>query len=280
MRKTLLLLIILVSIFSVNQTAYSAGYLPYSGEGPIPHGGYSISSNKCKICHAIHGTPENSLHLLPKAVTNVDWGGCEQCHSEASSFAAPTVYSMPSVRGEHRIDGSALVIPDSDKNLPVIGYTPGLEAHEESLQKYAPKISYKADGTASQPLRCLHCHSPHGNNVMGGSKILRWDPARDGGMAQTLSQFCGDCHNRNYVLSSNGRSHPLKAPGRKNIAYSPATACVACHRAARSIDGGQFPHQSVGTSLLKAQYNGKNITTVCLDCHRSSDGKKGVGITF
>lgn len=279
MRKTWLTVFILFSILSVSQVAYSAGYQSYTG-GSMPHGGYSISSNKCKICHAIHGTPEGSLHLLPNSVTSVDWGGCEQCHSEASSFAAPTVYSMAAYKGEHRIDGSALEIPDSDKNLAVIGYAPGLEPNDESLAKYAPKVSYKADGADTEPLRCLHCHSPHGNNVMGGSKILREDPARDGGVAETLSQFCGDCHNRNYVMRSNGISHPLREPGAKKIAYSAATACVSCHRAARASEGGQFPHQSIGNSLLKAEYNGKNISSVCLDCHRSGDGKKGVGIDY
>lgn len=278
MRKSWLLIIIILMQLTVSRIVYAAGYQP--AQGVQPHGGYTISSNKCKICHAVHGTPKGSLHLLPKLVNSPDWGGCEQCHSEASSFAAPTVYSMVGYKGQHSVDGSAIVIPDSSKQLPVIGYNPGLKPAEESLRKYATRVRRWKGGKDTMPLKCLHCHSPHGNNVMGGGKVLRWDPARDGGKAQNLTQFCADCHNKNYVIKSNKASHPLRDPGKKRIAFSSASACTSCHNAAKSSRGGQFPHQSIGASLLKAQYNGTNIDGVCLDCHRSSNGKEGVGRTY
>lgn len=278
MKKALLLLLIVSYLLIVNQYAFAAGYQAVSGV--MPHGGYTISSNKCKICHAIHGTDPGSYHLLPKRVVSLDWGGCEQCHSEASSFAAPVVYSMAGAKGEHRINGSAWIIPDSTKTLELIGYTPGLDPSNETISKYTPIPEHYINGKPVSSLRCLHCHSPHGNAVMGGGKILRSDPARDGGQAQTLSQFCGDCHDKNYVTWYNGRGHPLANPTSRNIAWNNSAACTQCHSAAKLANGGQFPHQSIGVSLLKAEYDGSNIDTVCLDCHRSPSGLDGVGIDF
>jgi hypothetical protein len=277
LKKILFLLIIFVFLL-FNQQAFAAGYL--SALGIMPHGGYTIASNKCKICHAIHGTEPGSYHLLPKKISSLDWEGCEQCHSEASSFSAPVVYSIPGAKGEHSIDGSAWLIPDSTKSLGLIGYSPGLQPSKGTSTRYSSRVKHWRAGKPVASLRCLHCHSPHGNNVMGGPNILRRDPARDGGKAQTLSQFCGDCHNKNYVTYYNGSSHPLADPSSRKIAWGSAKACTGCHRSARSSNGGQFPHQSVGVKLLKAQYNGINMDTVCLDCHRSLDGLEGVGLSF
>lgn len=281
--KKILILIIIFAIFTISHSAYAAGYL--NSGGIKPHGGYTTLSNKCKICHAIHGTDPGSQHLLPNRINSVKWGGCEQCHSEASPFAAPVVYSIDGYRSEHSIDGSASVIPDSTKDLPFWGYSPGLTPSEDSAKRnLAQKIRrYKSNQQSNKPvatLECLHCHSPHGNNVMGGPNILRWDPARDGKRAQTLTQFCADCHNLNYITTKNGSSHPMMNPPSDDIAWGSSSTCASCHRAKKASQGGQFPHQSIGADLLKAEYNGKNQDTVCLDCHRNSNWTKGVGITY
>ena len=93
--------------------AYAAGYWP-PVKGVIPHYGLSTTSNNCKICHGLHGTDPGAFHLLRHKVTSITWRGCEQCHWEGASFAAPSVYNLPGViRGQHRIGATRMTASSS-----------------------------------------------------------------------------------------------------------------------------------------------------------------------
>jgi len=288
----------------VTGTAAASGYIFPDYIPELPHGGYTATSNKCKICHALHGPDDGAFHLIRNARPEITfWGGCEQCHFQGSSFTVKYVYTFESFLGEHTI--GAEVIPDSTNQLPEIAFQPGLAVQPD--QEIRDLEGRNADHYVTYDvLRCMHCHSPHGNQVMGGGKILRQDPARNGGTAQTVTDFCADCHDRNALPNV---AHPLYgdgivdvgggaggAPGDRRVAYKELAGCQSCHAAKTVAEGGQWPHQSTGHKLLTDSYQDvlnvpealkgdpyrslPNMDQICLSCHINEDGSAGVGIDF
>lgn len=77
-------------------TAEEGGYVAPQA-GLSPHGGYSASSNKCKVCHAVHGAASGGEVLL--RTTNIyhndnkylggTWeADCRWCHSSSPDYGS------------------------------------------------------------------------------------------------------------------------------------------------------------------------------------------------
>lgn len=174
-----------------------------------PHGGYTTTTNKCKVCHAVHEASDMSFKLLKSGNTteprsqgegsipgmgNAKATACMYCHDGSTGFTTKRPYELSAlgvtVRGEHRI--GATIIPDS--NINGGGSAGGL----------LPNRDPSGEGAV---LQCYQCHSVHGGGTIGqdsnvdgqidlapdgnrytasdaietwNTKILRLDPAGDG----------------------------------------------------------------------------------------------------
>ena len=264
------------------------------GTTPEPHGGYTITTNMCKTCHAVHGANANSFRLLHDTGRTTE---CDWCHNATTGRSKHRPYGElalrgRSVRGEHSI--GATMIPDSTKNDALAG-TVG--DNWGALPGYG-------DGISPSGLNCYVCHSVHGANIMDegatGWPIVRADPQRDGGagliidhngFTQTYSgpgaqqvSFCADCHNKNPNFGDdsqattggttpsrpNAAAHPTRGDGlvevygQSNVQVSPGTLtnCASCHSATSWNGGGgtsDFPHQTVGHKLLEDAYTDASL---------------------
>lgn len=252
---------------------------PSTASPASPHGLFSSSSNKCRVCHAVHEADSTSWRLL-KATSKVT--ECDVCHGNTGlTLKRPYAPKTYSIRGEHTLTSGAIAIPDSSGSISL------------------------ANG-----LGCNNCHSVHGANTLIGygaadmagwdPKILRRNPNGDGnilaigvtGAADSTtvdgdvdakhSNFCSDCHddNPNWNVAdttprANGKSH-VQGPAAdgelevnsatQTVAWdnAPTTGCTGCHSApdtGNAVAGtpgvaappsatSAFPHQTIGAKLL------------------------------
>ncbi|MBI4733294.1 MAG: cytochrome c3 family protein [Rubrobacteridae bacterium] len=103
-----------------------------------PHGGYDSSTNKCKICHAVHRA-EGAYYLL-RADTQDD--ACNYCHIGGSAFSDTTVYTL---------NPAGTATPN--------GHTIGAGTGSNGYMRIGPLA-----------LRCMSCHQQH------GAKNMVWRP--------------------------------------------------------------------------------------------------------
>ncbi|MBE0447706.1 MAG: hypothetical protein IBX64_06360, partial [Actinobacteria bacterium] len=159
-----------------------------------PHGGYDTTTNKCKVCHAVHRA--EGAYFLLRSDTQDD--ACGYCHLNGSAHSAKVVYDLNTdgrdTANGHTI-GASSIIPDSsvyqttedvvletmDENMAPISETVQVRRYDNKQNKMfrfarhhghsaaAPSRSgYKRIGPLA--LRCMNCHQPH--NAVN----LIWNP--------------------------------------------------------------------------------------------------------
>lgn len=320
MKKTLIVLALVVIFVLATATGAWAIYKPMTGPlidrtgtandvtasypaADYPHGGYSATSNLCKVCHGIHEAEVGYMMLrFPTGITPGPSTACNYCHVGPAPYTLEVVYTAPgTVGGEHSVAPAAGQVGTSSTTA-----TP-----------QAIPDSGKGNVPGNYGLNCKSCHSVHGSQIVtaAGNFILRNDPAYDTGVATTESEFCADCHSRNTdeatgndtaaqpVLERglNGRTHVMTTATSMPIsntqaltlvAWDTSEECYKCHSAARTPLGSgggdtygsmSFPHQSTGQNLLRAEVTTSNWDIVCRACHTSGDSftaGSGVGLTF
>ena len=77
-----------------------------------PHGGYDTTTNKCKVCHAVHRA-EGAYYLL-RADSQDD--ACSYCHIGGSAHSSKVVYDL-NPAGIYTTNGHTIGAPDSDPRL-------------------------------------------------------------------------------------------------------------------------------------------------------------------
>lgn len=254
-----------------------------------PHGGYSEATNRCPICHRLHGAAGGTI--LADTTT---YGLCVSCHGRlglgantdvingvwmGSGGPAPlngggfdtigaiiTVTSMHGVRGLHQSSGVGVAWGGGD-------HGPGTE----------------------MLLECVSCHNPHGNDSY---RILLSGPVRVTTTELTptytatnygrgISAFCARCHTQYSVQNSVydtgdqygyiGRfRHPVDVSSGHNgykfdtcglpLGEGYEMNCLTCHFAhgtpatVSGVAGERGPAK--GSVLLRADNRG-----VCQRCH-------------
>lgn len=253
-----------------------------------PHGEYDTSSQKCKVCHAVHNARPGNELLLKSAVID----SCAYCH----------------------IDGkvSDYVVYDGDRR----NYT------GNDFQN-AHNANYGESGA-----KCQDCHSVHAastlmtNNEYLTDKILSgakdnpfFDRKYDllAGAPQALatdnqhtaiSKWCTKCHrsaNYNYYLTNyadGSQTHIMKEPSLYSrggmsteptmVAYAGSSQCSSCHTSQYNDGTHSWPHYTDGARFLTSgdnnagsyptPVNQTRYDGVCLRCHR--EGSRGVGLTW
>jgi len=173
------------------------GYAPFSDADPAdpyatgstygtsPHGGFTTTGNKCKVCHAVHRA--EGAYFLLRADTQDD--ACDYCHIGGSAHSAKVVYELStsgkSTANGHTIGASATV-PDSSVSQwtePVTLSTTDADGNTVSedidvrrysntrnkMFRFTKHHGQSLAGTGRNgymrigplALRCMNCHQPH-----------------------------------------------------------------------------------------------------------------------
>lgn len=259
--------------------------------GQSPHGNYTTSSQKCKVCHSVHNASPTGEALLMSTVSDA----CAYCHVSAK-VSTYVVYG--GVQGNY------------------------------SGQDFQNAHNTGVAGTLQNG--CADCHSVHAaysqmtaNNLLT-EKILKGDrvfddfnfnydelarePLSTDSYATALTKWCTKCHMSgtagNYVYYANSyylgiNTHVMKdfsttyalASGETTqVAWSTTAECSSCHTNQYGDGSHAWPHYTAGARFLVSAdpYNAVGQTAtpinqtkmdgVCLRCHR--DTTRGVGVTW
>jgi len=168
---------------------YEGSYAPFDS-GTLytnnPHGGYDSTTNKCKVCHAVHRA--DGAYFLLRADTQDD--ACSYCHIGGSAHSRLIVYDLAGTiyaPNGHTI-GASSIIPDSsvfqwleevelktvDEDGNEVTATVEVRRYFERRNKMfrfarhhgqsAPADTNNRSGygrIGPLALRCMNCHQPH-----------------------------------------------------------------------------------------------------------------------
>lgn len=297
-----------VMLVAIAAPAFAGGYIAWTqvsalpGNAPSPHGGYTASTVKCQVCHAVHYANATGELLLNSTVA----GACNYCHVGGAGGYTQVYNGQP-----NNYLGT---------DLPT--------AHNAGI----------ANGVTCSECHQVHA----AQNVMTANaalttKLLKLQPSLDPSAGAPLagettytamSKWCADCHyNRGlngqavgassgvsyyYNMARNGRSHVMTGAGATytnpaattttKVAWSDSSRCMECHAAGTPVVEGftniaqsatnNFPHYTQGATYFLESAEASNrprsgATTndadgVCLTCHRNWTGAvtQGIGFTY
>jgi hypothetical protein len=242
---------------------------------PSPHEGYSVTSNKCEVCHSPHkagdvagGTSYKLLYGTTSATGAT--GSCTVCHV-SGSLSIVNVYNASTgvMAGGHDLAAMTGGVPDTTW------------------------------ATADASLGCSDCHTVHGAGAIdfdSGPGVLKtfilrslptWNGVTHSGATPAVdeTQFCTGCHDMNYDDAANGITHYMGAPdgadstggASRQVASASSADCDSCHHAPKStgtvVTVAKWPHQSVSIVGLGHGQDGHDVTSQaemddhCLNCH-------------
>mgnify|MGYP003875600395 CR=1 FL=1 len=201
---------------------YEGGYAAFDS-GTLyltnPHGGYDSTTNKCKVCHAVHRA--EGAYFLLRADTQDD--ACSYCHIGGSAHSRKIVYDLAGTiytPNGHTIGASA-IIPDSsvyqwleelelktvDENGDEVTATVEVRRYFERRNKMfriARHHGQSATGDTNDrrgygrigplALRCMNCHQPH------NAVDMIWMPDGYPTTPGALTRLWGKQNNTGYKL--------------------------------------------------------------------------------
>jgi predicted CXXCH cytochrome family protein len=287
-RLLVVLLLTCFAVFALSSVAFAAsppgivedgvvnsGYLP-PASGSNPHGGYTDSTDKCKVCHAVHGAKPPGEKLL-RGLSSA--GACTFCHI-TGGFTIDRPYGTDETNYTEDYENN-----HTDRHMGSRGCVGCHSVHGADTE----------DTTAFAP-----------------GKILRDNPggAIAAGSVTSLNAFCTDCHDMRdrkkqgcgsstchsvgrseshvYInTAANGTSHVMKAQDGIH-AFGDSTDCRSCHRGGGTnearANGNSFPHITSGAQfLVDTHTQTTKLDEVCLDCHLNGtvgSATAGVGKSF
>lgn len=256
--------------------AYAGGYnTPTAGQSP--HGNYADTTNKCKVCHAVHNAnasvettfaPPQALLRTNRGIQPPTWpsdrtkngAACAYCHI-AGVWSIKTVYGglLSNYQSDSRFNHD-----DNHRRLDIVFPT--------------TRANYSG---------CMSCHSVHGANLLvnvadgiSSNDIVSVNPNPDWNAITvgSLTDFCRDCHDDSAPVFVSGTW---------------GTRCGWCHNASALIvrggnDDTQFTDQlppfytqdrddvsHVMTATLTGVGGSQTAwadTTDCRDCHKGGNG--------
>lgn len=306
MKKSLFVLVVataLVLAFSgVAMAKVTNGYVSWAdavlnldGTQSTPHIGYTVNTEKCGVCHAVHNAP----------VAGTAWTGTDPWTARAeetqmllrSSVANACVYChiSTSVGGVQLYNGNE-----------VLWTNPGSLTPTATAGAFAENVAHNRNSA-----NCVNCHSVHGANTYQGaaaSKILKYDAVaiQDevlgasanrtlvGGLYDTAADaradtgvlgknaqvtvFCSQCH-QNFSRASEST---LNTDG--DYVYGDATYVDGDPTA--NLQYKSHPMKAAETDFVAA---GETVTTntpvaylastYCRSCHDAGNTDQGSGVT-
>jgi hypothetical protein len=300
MRRNIPIIIaIILAAGLMSSVALAAGYKTWTGPG-TPHSDYSSTSDKCEVCHAVHGAGPSGEILLgagspPTGFTVAN--ACNYCH-------ITTTTSVQRPYGDNTFNYTL----DTRWNHSGVGY--------DSIGNPAAKASLPASTVVAT---CARCHATHGANTLPSTAfptttIAKINPSSvagaDAGGATAEEQrrsYCANCHRRDHFSTTYngaapanyfGYSHVMNSNAGQDygnpaasfsgiVAWTNSVSCEYCHTVNFSSpttwparERNSFPHfvggatADVGTTgsvdvnavgyfqLLNINYYGRNDGTI------------------
>lgn len=279
----------------------TSGYLSWQsvaalpGQGSSPHGGYSTTTNKCAVCHSVHGATSPGEFLLPSTVSDA----CNYCHVGGAGGYTQVYGGDPTYYSGNDLDNAHNTFTNID----------GVEGG----------------------VRCTNCHSVHAagdkmtanayltEKMLVGAKTYVKKPANYDPIAKAplstdssdtaLSKWCAGCHftkggTYTYWGLQNGQSHVMTTATATysnpattestQVAWANSTQCSSCHSAgyntpawphyagsqANSAEGIRWLESGANASSTPVPATDSKADGVCLRCHVNGTGTQGAGKSY
>ena len=167
---------------------YEGGYAAFDSSVEAtwyanPHGGYDTTTNKCKVCHAVHRA-EGAYYLL-RADSQDD--ACDYCHIGGSAHSSKVVYDLNSAGkatpNGHTI-GASTYIPDS--TIAQWTETVTLETVDADMNPLSEDIEVRAYDEQKNDMYRFARH--HGHSAATGGARRNYVPVGP------LALRCMSCH--------------------------------------------------------------------------------------
>ena len=182
------------------------GYAPYGGVSGFysnPHGGYDTSTNKCKVCHAVHRA-EGTYYLL--RANSVD-DACDYCHIGGSAHSNKIVYTENDA-GKFTPNGHTMGAPSSIPDSSVRMETVSVELIDGETSTSVKVRQY--DETKKQLYRTqFYGRSPAGHPAIG-SGTLQY------ALTGPTPLSCSNCHQVHNAVTQIWQPAGFVAGGRNN----------------------------------------------------------------
>ena len=154
---------------------------PGGPDGISPHGGYAATTNKCKVCHAVHRA-EGAYYLL-RADSQSD--ACDYCHVGGSAHSNKNVYDL-NPAGTATTNGHTMgagMVPDSSVSQTATPVTiSGSDLDGNDVSEVIQVRSYDPAGIEMFRFSRHHSQSPVGTGRSG------WKPVGPNSLS------CFSCH--------------------------------------------------------------------------------------
>jgi hypothetical protein len=286
-KKILVLVLIAIAVTLLmavpafaNTGTKSGGYWPYSSTYNVfygvdgtsdviaspsisPHSGYSSTTGKCKVCHAVHGAGSTditgtTLNATEVLLRSTKAGACEFCHLTGGTFAMDPYYNTTfgtTSLGNYHGNGNGWVAGVTGTGSNWFTTAGGASGTQYTVAQSGHNAGHSHAGPGYQG--CNSCHATHGantmldqNNANAATYILKNDPAKgvtanvgsgyaDSGVAggqgygsiaapvTTQEQFCSDCHDGTKVVKTSGTTAIVSQTDFDT--YFPSCKSAGCH---------------------------------------------------
>lgn len=296
MRKTLhvlaLALVFVLAFAGVASAKVTNGYVSWDdaklnldGTASTPHIGYTVNTEKCAVCHAVHNAP----------VAGTAWTGTNPWTARTGEESQMLLRSSVA---------NACVYCHITTNVGGVQLYGGVESNWTGPTGLAENAAHNRTSA-----NCVNCHAVHGATTYQGpaaSKILKYDAAAiqdevlgattdytlNGGLYATAADaradtgargknyqvtvFCTQCH-QNFSRSS---ETTLNTDG--DFVYGDATYVDGDPTANKQYKS--HPMKAVETSFVAngATFGGTvawKASTTCRDCHDAGFTDQAAGVT-
>ena len=254
------------------------------------HGPYSMTTDRCVVCHSGHRA--QGPNLLAKSSQS---GLCLTCHGSAGLGGAPAAYSDPGVPANNAATRSYY----SHDGVGTSSTSPKTTSHTQAqLDEFSVAAT---GGTPNRHSECTDCHNPHqatgtpaansdltaagaawgasgalngvsgvsvSNNAAGTAPTYTF---LDGvtNLVTTEYQLCFKCHSGFTTLTSNAGLKPTQYALDKGVEFNPANASFHPVEAKGTNQSTMMSASLVGTSPYKLWNFTIGSTIRCLNCHAS-----------
>jgi len=287
---------------------FAGGYADWAdvvllpGNGTSPHGGYTASTNKCGVCHAVHGADATGEVLLRSPVADA----CIYCHvsTAVSSLqvydADPANYNGTDYDNAHNFGFAS----GTGDGWPGVKCTTCHQVHaadeqmtsnafltQKILRGDKTNASSAYDIIAGAPLVgddketaltkwCAGCHAT--------MQFVEGDPGYYSDVYSTGIMGEGDGNKESHIMTTADANYanPV-ASFTGQVAWKDSSYCMSCHASGYDDGSSDWPHFTDGDKFLVSAADSTVATAaatdssqdgVCLRCHR--DGSTGAGIGY
>lgn len=259
------------------------------GQGTSPHGGYSTSTVKCRVCHAVHNAGAGGELLLRSTVADA----CNYCHVGGAG-------GYTQVYGGNPANYSGTDFNNAHNSYQVASVEQGVQCtycHQvHAADSVMSANAYLTTKLLIAPKTFVPFPQPNANPELGVP--LSTDTSNT-----ALTKFCETCHYTRsgqtypyYTGLYNGQSHVMTAAAdpydnpaagtTTRVAWNDSTQCSSCHNS--QYTQAAWPHYTQGVRFLVSAGSAASSSVaatsttqdgVCLRCHRDGAGS-GIGLNY